>query len=179
MAKYSPFGVAFSKAFLAHKGANPAFYVVNDALVPGPHLVKDAKGKVGLRRGGIKRGSLLNSFHREAMSLSTRLHDLMFDPLVSADMKDVFLRTDLLRQRFYTDVLAFVKDFRSREPEESRKNYYMEREWRIYGDVEFAPKDVTGIILPKGYKEAFKRRFPEHAHKVRVASASVSPPSRG
>src|SRR5882672_6325152 len=33
IAKYSPFGLAFTKNFLLQRGANPVFYIANDSLI--------------------------------------------------------------------------------------------------------------------------------------------------
>jgi hypothetical protein len=78
------------------------------------------------------------------------------------EFRDNLLRVDLLRLLLYQTALAFVKPFDSSEPEDSVNNYYMEREWRVFGDVLFAVDDVARIILPAAYADRFRGEFPDY-----------------
>jgi hypothetical protein len=157
MRKYSHFGVAFPKSFLVAKGANPVFYVVRDAVLPGITLIPSAAGALELRHD-VTRADLMDQIHAEAMALSTMNHDLMFDSK-DQDLQKLLFRIERLRQLLYQTVLAFIKPFDSTESEDSDHNFYMEREWRVYGDVLFQLGDVRRIILPASYAERFKRDF--------------------
>ena len=158
MRKYSRFGVAFLKSFLVAKGANPVFYVARDAVVPGITFVPTGSGSIEPRQD-VTRAELLDCIHKEAMTLTTQNYDLM-SPSGNPDLQKLLYRAENLRQLHYQVVLAFVKPFDSTEPEESKNNYYMEREWRVYGDVLFQLADVRQIFLPPSYSDSFRKDFP-------------------
>ena len=40
-----------------------------------------------------------------------------------------------------------------------RYDFTWEREWRVLGDLKFAPKDIVCIILPENNEEEWKRKF--------------------
>jgi Putative abortive phage resistance protein AbiGi, antitoxin len=126
MRKYSRFGVAFSKSFLVTKGANPVFYVVRDAVLPGIIVVPNGSGSLEPKEG-ITRAELLDHIHEEAMALSAKNYDLMVG-IDNPDLQRLAFRAENLRNLLYQVALAFVKPFDSTEPEESDNNYYMERE---------------------------------------------------
>lgn len=161
MGKYTQFGIAFRKPFLVAMGANPVFYVVNDAILPGIHAIPTAAGNIELVRD-ISRAGLMDRLHSEAMALSTKISDRLFGRPNDPDLKQLLFRVDRLRQLLYQTTLAFAKPFNSAEPEDSEKNYYLEREWRVFGDVCFQISDVHRIILPDAYVERFKEDRPDY-----------------
>ena len=83
MGKYTQFGIAFLKPFLVAQGANPVFYVVNDATLPGIYAIPiaagpTAEGKIELARDisrdalALDALALMDCLHSETMALSTR-----------------------------------------------------------------------------------------------------------
>ena len=64
------------------------------------------------------------------------------------------------------DVLAFIKPFDSTLPDNHRDNYYMEREWRKFGNMLFKPGDIIRVVVAKGYKQRVQAEFPDLADKV-------------
>lgn len=160
MSKYSQFGVAFSKPFLVAKGANPVFYVARDAVLPGISTVPTGTACIVEPKHNVTLADRLDSIHAEAMELSTQNLSLVFGS-DNPTVKDHLVRVELLRQLLYQAVLAFIKPFDSTEPEESKNNFYMEREWRVFGDVFFQLEDVCRVILPPSYVDRFKNDFPD------------------
>jgi hypothetical protein len=57
-------------------------------------------------------------------------------------------------------VFSFFKFFDASLEEADPDNYYMEREWRTPGDVEFALDDVRSVFLPEAFAETFASEFP-------------------
>jgi hypothetical protein len=53
-------------------------------------------------------------------------------------------------------VLPFIKYFDASAPDEAEANVYMEREWRVIGDVKFALEDVHRVFMPERYAERFR-----------------------
>jgi hypothetical protein len=60
-------------------------------------------------------------------------------------------------------IMCFMKFFDSSLPDDDPNNFYMEREWRVVGDVEFDLKDVCRIILPKAFAKRFRNEHPDYA----------------
>lgn len=69
-------------------------------------------------------------------------------------------------------VFSFTKFFDSKKSEEHEDNYYMEREWRLLGNVYFELSDVYRIILPESYAEAFRKDFPDYAGQITFSDAT-------
>lgn len=67
---------------------------------------------------------------------------------------------------------GFAKVFDPRLPDDDPANYYMEREWRVHGDVAFALEEVRRVVLPEGYAPALRKDVPEYVGQV---SFSESP----
>ena len=38
------------------------------------------------------------------------------------------------------------------------ENYYMEREWRTIGKVDFEPAEIAKVVLPESFAERFRRQ---------------------
>lgn len=58
------------------------------------------------------------------------------------------------------DFLAFIKPFNCELAHDDKFNYYMEREWRKYGNMKFKESELTKIIVAKGYKERLEKDYP-------------------
>jgi len=164
MSKYKRFGIAFPKPFLVARGANPVFYVVNDATLPGLSVVPTGSGSIEPMHN-VSRAELMDRIHSEALELSTKIHDMLFKS-ADTDLQNLLFRFNYLRLLLYQTTLAFVKPFNSAEPEDSTENYYMEREWRVYGDVLFQMADVHRIILPRSYQDRFCRDCPSYCGEL-------------
>jgi hypothetical protein len=57
-------------------------------------------------------------------------------------------------------VFPFIKYFDAKLPLDDLHNYYMEREWRVCGNVEFALKDVSRVFFPASYAARFRTDLP-------------------
>jgi hypothetical protein len=168
MRKYKCFGIAFPKPFLVAKGANPVFYVVNDATLPGITVGPAESGSLE-PEANTTRGELMDRIHSEAMELSTKTREMMAGS-DNPDLQRLLWRVDCLRRLLYQTTFAFVKPFNSAEPEDSNKNYYMEREWRVYGEVLFDMSDVHRIILPASYGDRFLQDCPDYHGELELVS---------
>lgn len=58
------------------------------------------------------------------------------------------------------DFLAFIKPYNSELPNTHQQNYYMEREWRKYGNMKFQANQVSRLVVAKGYKQRLIKDFP-------------------
>jgi hypothetical protein len=67
-------------------------------------------------------------------------------------------------QRYFLDMLvfAFIKYVDDSAADEDEANVYMEREWRVLGDVNFALADVHRVFMPERYAERFRADLPDY-----------------
>ena len=62
---------------------------------------------------------------------------------------------------FNIHMFAFIKFFDDSLSEEDPSNFYMEREWRVAGVVNFKVSDISTIVVARGYKQRFLEKFPK------------------
>ena len=62
-------------------------------------------------------------------------------------------------------VFGYIKFFDPELPEEHPDNYYMEREWRILGEMKFDVSDVKRILIPSDCAGRFRDLVPEYRGK--------------
>jgi hypothetical protein len=59
-------------------------------------------------------------------------------------------------------LFAYMKFFDETKPDDDSENFYMEREWRVLGNVQFSLKDVSRVILPEEFAKRFRADVPEY-----------------
>jgi len=59
-------------------------------------------------------------------------------------------------------VFGFIKYFDDSASDEHKANVYMEREWRVIGDVSFTLTDVHRVFMPERYAERFRADLPAY-----------------
>lgn len=151
MRKYSRFGLSFRKSFLVSKGANPVFYVSRNSKVFGNRNRE-------------------TSF-REGLTLYRRLFASLGEP----DLKDTVLADKVQLNSFLgLFVFGFIKFFDEALPKSHSDNFYMEREWRVVGNVNFELQNVHRIILPKSYIDRFYEDLPDYRGQIHYAAGSAS-----
>jgi hypothetical protein len=146
MNKYSRFGLSFLKPFLVGKGANPVLYVANNSPalsfgLPGSRSGYDLWPRRRVFEGNFE---LFEEYRR-------KMHDEF--PLTL---------------KFFLDMLvfAFIKYFDDSTSDEDEANVYMEREWRVLGDVNFALADVHRVFMPERYAERFRGDLPNYTGQL-------------
>ncbi len=187
-AKYSQFGIAFPKAYLVGKGANPVFYVARNSTVP--------RRKKELRTGRVQkstvtpeeyatlrnqpvelaeyeeesRGSLLDENIKE-------LFDLWYEKEkfetgeAGTVIEEILIRDKLMWMFFLQHVLGLVKCFDDTLELDHKDNFYMEREWRRFGNLNFNSDDVAVVYVPPNMQEQAMAELPEYATKVKPLPA--------
>lgn len=162
MAKYSEFGIAFRKSWLVGRGANPVFYLAAgdsplETLDDGPPLLR--ADEFGRRVDECYRllyefEDFLDEHASQVPEEAERLHD-GFHHLVNF----------FLQYR----VFSYLKCFDPMLRDEHIDNFYMEREWRVYGPVDFELPDVSRVIVPASFRERIVGAIPAIASKVSVS----------
>ena len=144
MTKYSRFGLSLLKPFLVSKGANPVLYVAinSPALSFG---LPDSRDEPWPRRRVFKENyESLEDYRRK--------------------MRGTFP----LNLEFFLDLLVFgfIKYFDDSTSDEDEANVYMEREWRVLGDVTFTLTDVHRVFMPERYAERFRADLPNYTGQL-------------
>lgn len=194
MQKYSYFGLSFTKEFLTQKGANPVFYIANDSLlevrkmIPYPIMdPNDPKYDQAAFEEWLKKcyeaGDHMRAGDRDFIydrisrseyfdSMEQRFNavlELAVRRIVESGREDAsqFAR-DLndVSWEIRREVFSFMKFFDAGKNEEDPDNYYMEREWRKWGNLQFTLEDVSRVILPKDYAARFRKDVPDYIGQI-------------
>ncbi|MCB2227635.1 MAG: hypothetical protein KQH53_13235 [Desulfarculaceae bacterium] len=149
MGKFSRFGLAFPKAFLIARGANPVYYVARNARITPP----DGKERTLAEYFDEKHDELWAFY--DAYKLHRPNADQ--DETQARETKEI---TDLFGFLVY-HFFSFVKFFQEGLPPDDDKNYYMEREWRVFGNLDFTLDDVRRVIFPRRFARSFREQVPD------------------
>jgi hypothetical protein len=141
MRKYSRFGLSFLKRFLIGKGANPVMYVAENSQALSFRLPESTRDEPWPRRRVFERNiELFEEYRREKRGKFPIYLEYFLDILV----------------------FPFIKYFDDSASDEHKANVYMEREWRVIGDVKFALADVHRVFMPERYAERFRADLPNY-----------------
>jgi hypothetical protein len=154
--KYGRFGVAFRRSFLVHNFARPVTYVpIRDADGPlarsGAYTLQDIEA--------VFRG-LQKALERTPDVVKTR--SMTQVPETDAEL----LRA--MKYVFELELLSFIKAFHADLADDDPNNYYMEREWRKFGNLLFELKDVADVCVAERYATTIVADFPELQGRVRL-----------
>ncbi|HEX2021563.1 MAG TPA: abortive infection system antitoxin AbiGi family protein [Candidatus Thermoplasmatota archaeon] len=153
--KYTPFGLAFQKPLLVARGATPVFYVAAAA----PTQLREGEGaRVATRAEALDRAAAL--LHRlRAESQARRGKAAPADARLLADVDDLARLLDF-------EVFSYLKFFEYPLDDADPSNFYMEREWRLLGELRFGLGDVRRVVLPEAYAARLRADVPGYAGQV-------------
>ena len=70
-------------------------------------------------------------------------------------------------QRFFDfHIFSFIKLFDDSLPDKDPENYYMEREWRLLGNLKFSFDNVVRVILPQKFAQQFRNDIPDYVGQI-------------
>lgn len=158
--KYGQFGISFRRDHLFFVGARPITYIPTGPLdgvlsINGTMILKDLEA---VYRGfnkhvSSKHDNSQEEWVRKRRSLGKEPID---EPSAVEAMESIF-------EKYF---LAFIKPFDSQLADDHGNNYYMEREWRKYGNLEFQPIDVVKVFVANGFKPQLKKILPDYVGKI-------------
>jgi abortive phage resistance protein AbiGi (putative antitoxin) len=82
------------------------------------------------------------------------------------DFKDTLYESWLLEFEFAKHVFSLCKPFDASKDDTDDENFYMEREWRVLGNVQFTLKDVYRVVLPSAFAERLRHDVPDYFGQV-------------
>lgn len=162
MRKYSMFGLSFLKPYLVLKGANPVFYIEKDSNVKLPKLFQYGKQH-------LSRAEYFDDIHKVFRQVMGDTEQLMNDHPNPTERIRILKQHSRFKHFLQNHIFSFLKFYNSHLDDNHRDNFYMEREWRVFGNVEFKLDDVYRVVLPKVYIERFRKDVPNYNGQIMFA----------
>ncbi|RDW21314.1 hypothetical protein CWR48_02560 [Oceanobacillus arenosus] len=156
MEKYSNFGLALKKDFLVEKGANPVYYIATNGIVQEANGCLTGQNK--------RREDYFKTNVKRYFSLMNQVRDL-----IDKGEQESMQTLDELQwlDSFITKhIFAYLKPFDASKIDADKENYYLEREWRIIGDVQFTLDDITRILIPEEYGKQLRKALPDYVGQI-------------
>ncbi|RDW15395.1 abortive infection system antitoxin AbiGi family protein [Oceanobacillus chungangensis] len=157
MKKYSNFGLAFNKDFLVEKGANPVSYIATNGII------REANGQPK-NQNSIKEDYFKMNIKRY-FSLMNQIQDMLKKKDEQGNVS-ILDELQLLDTFLIKHVFSYLKPFDASKTDADKENYYLEREWRIVGDVQFTITDIARILIPEKYGKQLRTALPEYYGQV-------------
>ncbi len=156
MKKYSLFGLSFKKEFLANKGASPVLYVSSEST----DLTE-------------KNNQLETIFRKELQNYLD--YERAFHKTLSPSRPHTSREESQIKfQRFFLKrFLCFLKFWKVSKNDSDVENYYLEREWRVYGGINFVLDDVKRIIIPSQFSKLLRTDLPGYNNEVVFSDGNI------
>jgi hypothetical protein len=184
ISKYGCFGLVFPRAYLVSKGARPVMYVPKQALVHTPQFLKPEKSIEELIAEHSSRRRIDPRDEAALKAEFQRMIKELDEDRIGADkvVTELALRTlsqalevfkvdspiwsGRIGHEMLRHVFGYVKVFDSSLDSNDPANYYMEREWRVIGNVEFELSDLAYVFAPRPFHSQLATEFPELTDKL-------------
>ena len=157
MNKYSSFGLSFSKIYLLTKGASPVWYISKNSIVDYIFPIQNAE----YHDSNFKIFTELKKEYeyKRGEDMHTYNSKLLNEPKVGLNKA----------LNYYLDnsVFPFFKFFDAEKDDTDNENYYMEREWRLMGCLDFEDlSNIHRVVLPSSFAKQFREDFPEYFGQI-------------
>jgi hypothetical protein len=155
--KYGMFGLSFKREFLVQYGARPVTYVpISKSQGGGIHGLTFLKDIEAVHRGFRRQlGEPSNGAAPPSRPLGT-------------EPKTPEAAIAALRSVFEKDMLAFIQPFDADLQDSDVNNYYLEREWRMFGNLRFDFAAVHRVLVAPGFQGRLTRDAASYVGKVVV-----------
>ncbi len=167
--KYSRFGLSFSKSFLIAKGAVPVWYLPRAGVPAMQRLMLDLPTlPVGMRGSVQQNVETMGGYFDRMVRASRTVLDRLEPPLKDPRVLDPDIEAEVEEVAKFWDFVVFsnIKFFDHNLDAGAPDNFYMEREWRIQGNVRFEVGDIETVFLPKEYGGRLRKDVPCYENQV-------------
>jgi hypothetical protein len=154
--KYGKFGLCFKREYLIKFGARPVTYFP---------LAKDHWGSPFGEKILLDIEAIYKGFYIQVASKNKTSTDKK-GRFVGESPQNEINAIDQINNMVAKDFLAFIKPFDSHLDKDHQDNFYMEREWRKFGNLVFNPDDVVKILVAKGFASRLQKAFPSYEGKI-------------
>lgn len=166
--KYSRVGLAFKKSFLVERGVNPVFYISKDSKVKYWPSADEPNKFSKIHRSELF-DTMIDNYQDLVKDLMIYFNDLFYqstEVIASKVLQDKIRKFQhrVFELETFLDfhIFSHLKFFDSSKSEDDPENYYMEREWRMIGNLQFNISDVRRIFLPEHFAEHFRNDVPDY-----------------
>lgn len=171
--KYSPFALSFSKDFIVQQGGCPVFYLPKQARVHAHHKELSPEEKMRLfQEGGVDalyenigKGQYFDRMTQEYSALMKMFRSMIMKNSQS-QVPEEHRRLMELESFISFHIFSYIKFYDHSCEEDHDDNYYLEREWRVIGNVKFDLNDIETVFMPKRYSQRFRADFPSYESQV-------------
>src|SRR6266498_1370023 len=180
MTKYGPFGIAWNRDYLVAKGASPVFYIATDSpAATQPVVTREeyfnrmiSAWELAIQQKFVDpiQTSLQDLQPSEGQDKPRTLSPQQAAKALEAlhQMQHFFGLTEFIEHH----VFCFMKCFQAGLAPDDPSNYYMEREWRVIGNVSFDLASVRRILNPSAFAARFRDDFPSYAGQMSFSEAA-------
>jgi hypothetical protein len=172
-AKYSSFGLSLPKDLVARQGGAPVFYLplntrarASRGLSTPQLMAAISEGKIEDVYGEIPLGQLFDRMVPEYHAMMDLFRNLIMQTRETPGVPEEHRRLHDLLHFLDFRLLSYVKFFDHSLADDDPSNFYMEREWRVVGNVQFTLSDVTRVLVPPSYGSRLRLDVPEFAGQV-------------
>lgn len=171
--KYSPFALSLSKDFIVQQGGCPVFYLPKQASV---RVLKELSPEETMRlpqEGGadalfksIGKGQYFDRMTKEYSALMQMFRSMIMQNSQSPGVPEEHRRLMELESFISFHIFSYIKFYDHSCEEDHDDNYYLEREWRVIGNVKFDLNDIKTVFMPKKYSQRFRADCPSYESQV-------------
>lgn len=161
MGKYGEFGLSFHRGFLMRRGCRPMTYV--------PHLLDDFLSI----HGRTLTRNVLNSYTAAEKALDKEVANRKSSGGVDSCAEETIKAFNGLLDVYQRDFMPFIKTYDAHLSEDDTQNFFMEREWRQFGALNFEPDQVASIVVAPGFAEQLTKEFPEYVGRIKEISNQI------
>lgn len=180
MCKYSRFGLSYLKQFLLKKGANPVLYLANNSgsLPVGVPDTEEIVGRSDLYRANARQFKELIELlmHSDKSPLALAARSSEPQPGRSQEewewQRSLWPKLHGLCNFLEIYMFSYIEEVDDTAADEDPTNVYMEREWRVLGNINFALSDVRRVFLPEEFAERFRFDLPEYAGQLTFSDST-------
>jgi len=172
-AKYSPFALSFSKDFIVQQGGCPVFYLPKQASVHGQKELSPEEKMRLLKEGGadarnenIGKGQYFDRMTKEYSALMQIFRSMIMKDSQSQVVPEGDRRLRELESFIDFHIFSYIKFYDHSCADDHDDNYYLEREWRVIGNVKFDLNDIKTVFMPKKYSQRFRADCPSYKSQV-------------
>ena len=173
IAKYSPFGLSFRKEFIIHQGGCPVFYLPKQSNV---HTQKDLTQEKEMHLlqendaealyENIGKGQYFDRMTQEYHALMRMFQELIMQNSQTPGVPKEHRRLMELERFISFHIFSYIKFYDHSYADDHDDNYYLEREWRVIGNVKFDLGDIETVFMPKQFYKRFRTDCPAYESQL-------------
>lgn len=171
--KYSPFGLSFSKDFIVQHGGCPVFYIPLQTAVrigrdvPPEELMRLLpEQRLNALFEDISKREYLDRMMVEYFSLIGTFRNWIVKNRSTIGVSGEHQRLMELERFFGFHIFSYIKFYDHTYADDHDDNYYLEREWRVVGNVNFSIEDIETVFMPKEFSKRFRADFPSYSAQL-------------